>query len=133
VSESLHAPSTPEVFQIDHEFTLPNGYVSPDGTIHRHGTMRMATAFDEIAPQADVRVQRNPAYLVIILLARVTALDGVHQITPNVIENLFVADLTFLQALYNRVNSVTGNALTVTCPRCEHVFDVEVDAALGES
>jgi hypothetical protein len=32
--------------------------------------MRLATAFDEIAPLKDPRVQSNPAYLLIILLSR---------------------------------------------------------------
>ena len=33
--------------------------------------MRLATAYDEIAPLKDPRVQANPGYLVIILLSRV--------------------------------------------------------------
>ena len=39
--------------------------------LHRKGVMRLATAKDEIAPLTDFRVQKNRAYLVIILLARV--------------------------------------------------------------
>jgi hypothetical protein len=43
-------------------------------------------------------VQSNPGYLVIILLSRViTRLGSLQQINPKVIENLFSADLAFLQ------------------------------------
>ena len=38
------------VFQTEFEFTLPVGYVDPDGNLHRHGAMRLATAMDEVAP-----------------------------------------------------------------------------------
>ncbi|MCC2669924.1 MAG: hypothetical protein K0Q72_2395, partial [Armatimonadetes bacterium] len=56
--------------QTEFEFTLPKGYVDKEGNLHRKGTMRLATAADEIIPLRDPRVQSNQAYLVIILLAR---------------------------------------------------------------
>ncbi len=92
--------------------------------------MRRATAADEILPLKDPRVQKNPAYLVVILLSRVvTRLGGVEQINPKVIENLYATDLAYLQDLYNQVNSLgngNGNGhLAVICPQCEHEFDVE--------
>ena len=34
--------------QTEFEFTLPRGYVDPEGNLHRHGAMRLATAMDEI-------------------------------------------------------------------------------------
>ncbi len=77
-------------------FTLPKGYVDGDGTLHRHGVMRLATARDEIAPLRDSRVQENEAYLTVILLSRViTELGGVDQVTPKVIEGLFASDLNY--------------------------------------
>lgn len=36
--------------QTEFEFTLPRGYVDLGGALHRNGTMRLATAMDEIAP-----------------------------------------------------------------------------------
>ena len=57
--------------QTEFEFTLPRGYVDREGTLHRHGVMRLSTALDEIAPMRDPRVRANQAYLVVILLARV--------------------------------------------------------------
>ena len=45
------------MFTVEHEFELPKGYVDEDGTLHRHGVMRLATAADEILPMKDPRVQ----------------------------------------------------------------------------
>src|SRR6476619_7223100 len=89
------------MFQTEIEFTLPCGYLDEDGTLHREGVMRRATAADEILPLKDPRVAKNPAYLVVILLSRVvTRLGGVEPITPKTIESLFTTDLAHLQDLY---------------------------------
>lgn len=91
--------------QTEFPFTLPMGYVDQHGTLHREGTMRLATARDEIEPLRDARVQENEAYLTVILLARVvTELGTVSQVTPKTIESLFVADLAYLQGVYRTVN-----------------------------
>src|SRR5690348_15791190 len=98
------------MIQTEFEFTLPIGYQDADGLLHREGTMRLATAADEILPLKDGRVQSNQAYLIIILLSRViTRLGGVEHINPKVIEGLYAADLAYLQELYNRINQ-TGKA-----------------------
>ena len=39
--------------QTEFPFVLPKGYVDRDGNLHREGTMRLATANDEIAPLRD--------------------------------------------------------------------------------
>jgi hypothetical protein len=107
------------MLQVEHEFTLPMGMLGEDGTLHRDGTMRLATAADEILPLQDPRVQRNPAYLTVILLSRVVVrLDGIEPVTPKTIESLFAADLAHLQDLYNRINDVEDTPSTVVCPRC---------------
>lgn len=94
--------------QTEFEFTLPVGYVAPDGTVHKKGRMRMATAIDEIAPLRDPRVKANQAYLVIILLARVvTKIGTVESIDSGVIENLFSADLAYLQEFYRDINEAS--------------------------
>ncbi len=93
--------------QTEFEFTLPRGYVDPEGTLHKKGTMRLATAMDEIAPMRDPRVRANQAYLVIILLARVvTKLGTIEVIDTGIIENMFSADLAFLQDFYRRINEL---------------------------
>ncbi|MGH3930661.1 MAG: hypothetical protein ACRDTF_11865, partial [Pseudonocardiaceae bacterium] len=112
-------------------FTLPQGLVAPDGTVHQDGAMRLATAFDEIEPIKDPRVRANPGYLVIILLTRViTRLGSLDYINTNVIENLYAADLAYLQDFYQRIN-LNGHArLQVDCPHCGGAFEVET-AGLG--
>ena len=119
----------------EHEFTLPVGFDSGTGELHRTGTMRLATAADEILPLADPRVQRNEAYLAVILLSRVITrlgpLDG-DEVTPATVEAMYAADLAHLQDLYNDVNRVDGNGhVPVTCPSCEHDFELERDRPGG--
>ncbi|MGD0715599.1 MAG: hypothetical protein ABSB24_15650 [Gaiellaceae bacterium] len=119
------------MFRTEHDFTLPLGYLDADGTLHREGVMRLATAADEIEPLRDPRVQRNPAFLTVILLSRVvTRLGLLDAVTPKTIEGLFAADLEYLQRLYNDVNRLDGGE-TVTCPQCEHVFEAEADRLGG--
>jgi len=50
------------------DFELPRGYVDRDGVVHRQGTMRLATARDELLPLYDERVQENPAFTTVVLL-----------------------------------------------------------------
>jgi hypothetical protein len=114
--------------QTSFEFTLPQGYVDEDGTRHCEGTMRLATAADELKPINDPRVQSNSSYLTVILLSRVvTELGTVGEVTPGIIENLFVADLEYLQDMYERVNGRGANVLDVTCPECSFEFQVSAE------
>ncbi len=115
------------------EFTLPRGYVDEAGTLHKNGVMRLATAMDEIAPLRDLRVRSNQAYLVIILLSRVIVrLGTITQMTPQIIENLFAADLAYLQAFYRQINEEGQSHVSVTCPECQAEVAVDL-ASLGES
>lgn len=92
-------------FQTEVEFTLPKGYLDGDGVLHREGVMRLATAADEILPLKDPRVQQNPAYLTIIVLARVvTRLGALPDVNTKVIEGLYASDRSYLQALYESLN-----------------------------
>lgn len=107
-------------------FELPRGYVDAEGRRHTAGSMRLATAFDEIAPLKDARVQQNPGYILVILLSRViTRLGTLEYINPKVIEGLFAADLGYLQDLYVRLNRSGRERMLVTCPHCERDFEVE--------
>lgn len=116
-------------------FVLPRGYVDDSGTLHRDGVMRLATARDELVPLRDDRVRENPAYLTVVLLARVvTRLGSVTDVHAGVIENLFAADLAFLQDLYRRVNQEGHARARVSCPECGSSFDVDLAGGrLGES
>jgi len=92
-------------FRTEIEFTLPKGYLDEDGQLHRAGVMRLATAADEILPLKDPRVQQNPAYLSVIVLARVvTRLGSLPDVSTRLIEGLFASDLAFLQSLYEELN-----------------------------
>lgn len=100
-----------------------------EGNLHKKGTMRLATAADEILPMKDPRVQSNPAYLTVILFSRViTKLGSLPTINTKVIENLFTSDLSYLQEMYRRINEDGTGVIKATCPKCEHQFEVEVES-----
>jgi hypothetical protein len=125
-SDVLPPPAT-QGLTTETVFTLPRGYVDADGVVHSEGVMRLATAFDEIAPLKDPRVQANPGYLVIILLSRViTRLGTLPDLTPRAVEGFFAADLAYLEALYDRINDPGGGRLLVACPHCNGEFEVDV-------
>jgi len=92
--------------QTQFDFTLPKGYVDREGRLHRAGTMRLATARDEIQPLRDPRITGpDDPYLTILVLARViTELGTLPAIDVDVVEELFAADLAFLQDLYGIIN-----------------------------
>lgn len=89
-----------------YEFTLPRGYVDPQGGVHRVGTMRLATARDELEPLRDPTVNGpdDPRLTVLILARVVQALGELPMVTPFEIEGLFAADLAFLQDFYGVIN-----------------------------
>lgn len=88
-------------------FQLPVGYRDFDGTLHKEGVMRLATAGDEILPLRDHRVQSNPSYLPIVILSRVIIkLGTLPLVDTRVIENLYSADFAFLRKLYDQINGV---------------------------
>jgi hypothetical protein len=125
----MYAKQEISAFQTEYEFKLPKGYVDKDGTCHKEGLMRLATAADEILPAKDPRVSSNPAYLTIILLSRVVMRLGnleKDQITPRVIEGLFVADLNFLRRLYQKINIDEDPTVRAVCPKCENKFEVDI-------
>ena len=122
------APVTPAPLRTEYRFELPIGYLDQNtGVMHKQGVMRMATARDELLPLSDARLATNPAYLTVLLLSRViTQLGTLAQVDTWVIENLFAADLAFLQDLYRRINQEGHTRAAVTCPSCSHSFTVDV-------
>ena len=124
----------PDPLRTEFPFTLPRGYVDGSGTVHRDGVMRLATARDELIPLRDDRVRENPAYLTVVLLARViTRLGGIEDVHAGIVENLFASDLAFLQDLYGRVNTEGHARAAVECPDCKHVFTIDLSGSrLGE-
>ncbi|HZL68210.1 MAG TPA: hypothetical protein VFC29_12870 [Candidatus Limnocylindrales bacterium] len=120
------------MLQTEFTFTLPLGYVDGEGNLHKEGTMRLATAFDEIAPLKDPRVHNNPGYLLLILLSRVvTRMGTLEHINPKTMEGLFAADLAYLQDLYRRINETGNNLVRTQCPHCQQQFEVELTSLGG--
>lgn len=119
-------------FQTEFPFELPKGYMDENGTLHKKGVMRLATAADEILPMKDPRVQQNPGYLSIILLARViTKLGDLPAIDTKTIEKLFTSDLAYLQDLYQNINQAEPTKMNTVCPSCGHNYKVAINF-LGE-
>ncbi len=113
--------------QTEFEFTLPRGYLDVSGQIHREGSMRLAIAMDEIQSLQDPRTLSNEAYLPVLLLSKVVKrLGELSEITPQVIEELFVTDLSYLEDLYQRLNSPENVILGAVCPHCSTQFQLQV-------
>ena len=127
---------TPEPqLRTEFDFELPRGYVDAEGVVHRHGTMRLATARDELLPLYDARVQENAAFTTVVLLGRViTRLGTLPAMTSQIVETMFASDVAFLQDFYRRINAEGHTRVAVTCPECSHRFTVDVSGGrLGES
>ena len=113
--------------QTTFDFVLPRGYVDPQGVVHREGTMRLATARDELMPLMDPKVREHNAFLSLVLLSRVvTRLGTVPKIDDQVIGGLWATDLAFLQDLYRRINTEGTTVTQVTCPFCENQVMVDI-------
>ena len=113
--------------QTEIAFTLPKGYVDARGAVHRDGTMRLATARDEIEPLRAAEVRQNHAYLTVLLLARtITRIGDVTEIEPGLVEGLYAADFDHLQRLYERLNTAGDVVGRVACPQCRQDFDVDL-------
>lgn len=89
-----------------YEFTLPRGYVDAEGRVHRTGTMRLATARDELAPLRDPTVSGpdDPRLTILVLTRVIERLGDLELVTSHDIEGLFAVDLAFLQDFYGVIN-----------------------------
>jgi len=92
--------------QTRYDFTLPRGYVDAAGVVHREGTMRLATARDELEPLRDPTIDGpdDPRLTVVVLARVVERLGSLELVTTREIESLFAADLAFLQDFYGVIN-----------------------------
>lgn len=89
-----------------YEFTLPRGYVDDSGRLHKTGTMRLATARDELAPLRDPTVTGpdDPRLTILVLTRVIERLGDLELVTSHDIEGLFAVDLAFLQDFYGVIN-----------------------------
>ncbi len=92
--------------QTRYDFTLPRGYVDEKGEVHRTGTMRLATARDELEPLRDPTIDGpdDPRLTIVVLSRVVERLGTLDLVTRHEIEGLFAADLAFLQDFYGVIN-----------------------------
>ena len=114
-------------------FTLPRGLIDDLQRVNRQGIMRLATAKDEIMVQQEPKVRENPAYGVLIMLSRViTRLGSLTYVSPDLLENLPILDISYLREYYNRINQQGDARIPAECPHCNANFDVNLELA-GES
>lgn len=92
--------------QTSYEFTLPRGYVDHHGNVQRVGTMRLATARDELAPLRDPTVTGpdDPRLTILVLARVVEKLGDLDVVSEHEIEGLFAVDLAYLQDFYGVIN-----------------------------
>ena len=101
------------MFQTEFPFTLPRGYIDRDGNLHK---------------LKDPRVQQNPGYLTIIILARViTKLGTLPAVDTRIVEGLFTPDLAYLQDLYQRINAMEIPVYKGICPHCGKEVEIPVN------
>jgi hypothetical protein len=89
-----------------YEFTLPRGYIDSQDRVQRTGTMRLATARDELEPLRDPTVAGpdDPRLTVLVLTRVVERLGDLELVTSHDIEGLFAVDLAYLQDFYGVIN-----------------------------
>lgn len=114
------------MLQTEFSFTLPKGLVI-EGSVVRNGTMRLATAQDEIVAMRHPLARSNPEYVSIVVLSRVVRFENVDVVTEEMLENLFIGDFDFLQNLYETINQCENPIMRVTCPYCGKTFEEPVN------
>jgi hypothetical protein len=120
------------MFATESDFELPCGFLDAAGVLHKTGVMRRATAADELAATRDHRVERNPMYLSVVLLARVVSRIGaLEEINPGLMEQLYAQDFACLQRVYMRLNGYEAAEVVLECPSC-HTAVKAKEGPMGE-
>ncbi|HEY2044562.1 MAG TPA: hypothetical protein VGH11_17935 [Jatrophihabitans sp.] len=108
-----------------YEFTLPRGYIDNHGRLHSTGTMRLATARDELEPLRDPTISGpdDPRLTILVLTRVIDRLGDLELVTSHDIEGLFAVDLAFLQDFYGVINFGSQEEY-------EALLQAQVDSAL---
>ena len=118
-----------EAIKVEHEFTLPKGYVDKDGALHREVVLREITGADQEA-MLSPQLRQNPAKMLTALLARVVVRLGTldkGRIDTNVTANLFKTDRDFLVMKLKEIDSGPEMEMDVECPDCGKKFKAFLD------
>lgn len=122
-----------DTLDTEFEFVLPRGSIDRDNRRHREGVMRLATAKDEIIVQQNKKVRENPAYGFLVMLSRtIVKLGSLDYVSPELLENLVLLDISYLREYYNQINQQGDIHIPAQCPQCNTQFAVELELA-GES
>ncbi len=97
-----------------------------------NGTMRLATAADEIHPLRDAGVQQNEAYLIVIILARViTSLGTVRRSIRRSSRGCMRPISPTCRSSTTRSTEPARRPVEAACPHCEHDFSVALNGVGG--
>ncbi|MGD1910008.1 MAG: phage tail assembly protein [Rivularia sp. (in: cyanobacteria)] len=111
-------------------FILPKGLTDTRERLHRKGSMRLATARDEIVVQQERKVRENPAYATLAMLSRVISrLGSLNSVTPEQLEGLVLPDISYLREFYSRINQQGNTFFPTRCPHCEQEFQARLELA----
>ncbi|MGH9125319.1 MAG: hypothetical protein ACRDZ8_11425 [Acidimicrobiales bacterium] len=114
----------------EYEFILPRGYLDEEGVVHRKGTMRLATARDELEPLRDPTINSadDPRLTIVVLARVVETLGTLRLVTAHEIEGLFAADLAYLQDFYGVINFGTDEDINALMEAQEAMLKPAVSA-----
>jgi hypothetical protein len=124
------AEKDPEI-RMEHAFTLPKGYVAPDGTVHREVVLRDITGADQEAMLSPT-LRNNPAKMLSALLARVLVRLGdlpKEKIDSGVTAAMFKVDRDFLILKLKEIDAGPEMDIDVECPGCGHKFKASLDVS----
>jgi len=111
---------------MEYKFNLPLGLINEDGETFKTGTMRAATAMDEIEVQGGDKNHINQKYRDLEMISKtIVSIDGLGKVTPGQLEELFEVDFIYLQMFFNELNG-DGESMPVTCPKCNTSKKVKI-------
>ena len=89
----------------ERHFVLEHGFRDAGGVLHREGTLRPASAREEMRVLGDFRVHLSPdAFLPVMLARTVVRLGTLPAVDAGTIERLPEADRSRLERLYRELN-----------------------------
>ncbi len=82
------------------EFKLPKGLIDRHGELHRHGTMKLLTANDELIVQDLSSSNKNTDIVFLLLAQAIVKLGNLDRVSTQQLEQLFLPDFSYLQNLF---------------------------------